>query len=115
MQDLHLGHAPAPGTQAIPAHSPVPVLWVRPGPYTRAQPDQWQSVLAATENNLRLHHQPGTLVKLAAYLHRRTQGYMPTLHQLICQAAQAAIEDGTETITLDHLDTLHTGHHDPHN
>ncbi len=79
--------APAAGTVGPRPHSAVPTLWVRPVPYTKAEPDQWHKVLRLVEGNLRLYkHEPETLLGLAAYLHKRTDGSMHALNQLICQA-----------------------------
>ncbi|GIF75672.1 helix-turn-helix domain-containing protein [Asanoa siamensis] len=56
---------------------------------------------------LRLHrHQPGALVEQAAYLHDRTGGMIGSLDQLIHEAANDAITDGTEKITKSHLDAV---------
>ncbi|MFD7225528.1 hypothetical protein ACFV9P_31700 [Streptomyces sp. NPDC059892] len=45
-------------------------------------------------------------------LHERTGGYMDTLDQLICQAAQQAIEDGTEAITEEGINDMVVGRQD---
>lgn len=92
--------------------SELPVLWVGPVPYN----EDWISVLKRIEEDLRLYkHQPGTLTTpaMAQYLHKRTGGgYMDTLNLLICQAAQLAIEDGTEAITRETLDQIRAGRGD---
>lgn len=86
-----------------------PILWAGVIPYG----DDWHSVVHAFEEDLRLYdHAPRTLVKLSCYLHKRTGGYINTLGDLICTAAQEAIETGTETITRTLLDTIHTERHD---
>ncbi|WP_199734165.1 hypothetical protein [Micromonospora musae] len=51
-------------------------------------------------------HQPGTLVEQAAHLHDRTGGMIGSLDQLIHEAANDAIIDGTEKITKAHLDAV---------
>ena len=67
----------------------------------------WAKLVAAMEQALRLHrHQPGTLVELAPHLHDRTGGMIGSLDQLIHEAANDAITDGTEKITKAHLDAV---------
>jgi hypothetical protein len=64
----------------------------------------WRMLVATLETALRLHrHKPGTLVNDAAYLHERTSGMIGSLDQLIHEAANDAIADGTEKITRGHL------------
>jgi hypothetical protein len=59
------------------------------------------------EHALRLHrHKPGTLIGSASYLHARTGGMIGSLDQLIYEAANDAISDGTEKITTTHLDAV---------
>ena len=59
------------------------------------------------EQTLRLHqHKPGTLIRQAHYLHARTGGMIGSLDQLIYDAANDAITDGTEKITKAHLDAV---------
>ncbi|WP_405444467.1 AAA family ATPase [Streptomyces achromogenes] len=78
----------------------VPILAVPPIPYSSDDYTLFHEVIKAFDQDLRLHHhRPGDLLKLAAHLHRRTGGYMKPLSYLICQAAQEAIETGTEAIT----------------
>jgi hypothetical protein len=61
-------------------------------------------LVATLEAALRLHrHKPGALVDDAAYLHERTGGMIGSLDQLIHEAANDAIADGTEKITRGHL------------
>lgn len=68
---------------------------------------EWQALIATLEDTLRLHrHQPGTLVKLARYLHQRTGGMIGSLSHLIRAAAISAILDGSEAITRALLDTV---------
>ncbi|MFE1764014.1 ATP-binding protein [Streptomyces angustmyceticus] len=93
--------------------SDMPVLWVNAIDYSSEAPEDWENVVEAFEDDLRLHkHKENTLLELATYLHERTGGYMETLNQLICQAAQEAITNGTEAITKDLLDDIHTGRGD---
>lgn len=78
---------------------------VRTGPF--AQDQQWTSLIAALEDNLRLHrHQPGTLTKLDRYLHQRTRGMIGSLLWLIRSAAINAVLDSTEKITRKALDAV---------
>jgi len=68
---------------------------------------EWQALIATLEETLRLHHhQAGTLVKPAKYLHQRTGGMIGSLSHLIRAAAISAILDGTEAITRTLLDSV---------
>jgi Bacterial TniB protein len=68
---------------------------------------EWQALIATLEDTLRLHHhQPGTLLKHARYLHQRTSGMIGSLSHLIRAAAISAILDGSETINRTLLDTI---------
>ena len=83
---------------------------VSTGPFTHrtveAQRD-WAKLVATMEQALRLHrHAPGTLITLAPYLHARTGGMIGSLDQLIHEAANDAITDGSEKITKVHLDAV---------
>jgi hypothetical protein len=49
---------------------------------------------------------PGQLLKLAGYLHERTDGMIGSLSHLIRGAAVDAILDGTEKITRERLDRV---------
>jgi hypothetical protein len=74
---------------------------------TDAQKQDWANLVAPIEASLRLHrHKPGTLLRQAAYLHQRTGGMIGSLDQLIHEAANDAITDGTEKITRKHLDAI---------
>jgi hypothetical protein len=74
---------------------------------TNAEKDDWGKLVATLEAALRLHHhKPGALLNDAAYLHQRTGGMIGSLDQLIHEAANEAITDGTEKITRKHLDTV---------
>jgi hypothetical protein len=68
---------------------------------------EWAALIAAIEGSLRLyHHEDGTLVTLADYLHRRTRGMIGSLLWLLRDASCQAILDGTETITRKSLDQI---------
>lgn len=70
--------------------------------HTQAFPynEEWISLVAGMENTLRLHHhEPGTLVADAKYLHRRTNGMIGSLAHLIRSAAIRSIIDETEAVT----------------
>jgi hypothetical protein len=74
---------------------------------TEAEKEDWGNLVAPIEASLRLHrHKPGTLLRQAAYLHQRTGGMIGSLDQLIHEAANEAISDGTEKITRRHLDAV---------
>jgi hypothetical protein len=74
---------------------------------TEAEKNNWRMLVATLESGLRLHrHKPGTLVSDAAYLHERTSGMIGSLDQLIHDAANEAIDDGTEKITREHLKAI---------
>jgi hypothetical protein len=74
---------------------------------TEAEKEDWANLVAPIEAALRLHrHKPGTLLRQAAYLHQRTGGMIGSLDQLIHEAANEAISDGTEKITRKHLDAV---------
>src|SRR6516162_1389026 len=77
-------------------------------PYgTAVQRQQWQALIATLEQSLRLHrHPPGQLLKLAGYLHERTDGMIGSLSHLIRGAAVEAVLDGSEKITRETLDRV---------
>lgn len=90
--------------------SELPVLWVNRIPYSPKDPAEWESVVGAFDDDLRLFkHTKGSLVSLSEYLHQRTGGYIDSLNHLICQAAQEAIDNGTEALTRDLLDDINIG------
>jgi hypothetical protein len=70
--------------------------------------DEWHSLVATLEDGLRLHrHEPGTLLRHARYLHASTGGMIGSLSHLVRAAAEMAILEGAEEITLALLkDTL---------
>lgn len=73
----------------------------------QTQRTDWARVVATMEDSLRLQrHQPGTLTAMAPYLHQRTAGMIGSLDQLVYEAANDAIDDGTEKITKRHLDDV---------
>jgi hypothetical protein len=77
------------------------------GHSTPAEQTDWARLVATIEDSLRLHHHKrGTLLRRAAYLHQRTGGMIGSLDQLIHEAANDAISDGTEKITRKHLDAV---------
>jgi hypothetical protein len=77
------------------------------GHATAAQRTDWAKLIATMEQTLRLHHhKPGTLIEMAPYLHQRTGGMIGSLDQLVHEAANDAISDGTEKITRKHLDAV---------
>ncbi|MFF7146271.1 ATP/GTP-binding protein [Streptomyces nodosus] len=93
--------------------SSLPVMEIKPIPFREGAVEEWRSVLKAYDENLVLyHHEPGSLLDFETLLHERTGGYMDTLDQLICQTAQQAIEDGTETITEEGLNDMVVGRQD---
>lgn len=78
---------------------------------TTEQRETWRALIATLEGLLRLHHhRPGTLVGLEEYLYRRTAGMIGSLSQLVRGAAVLAIEDGTEAITRDLLESVPVDH-----
>ncbi|GLW12626.1 hypothetical protein Misp01_77540 [Microtetraspora sp. NBRC 13810] len=79
----------------------------RPFPYQA----EWKSLVATMEGELRLHrHQPGTLLELAKYLHRRTGGMIGSLSHLIRAGAITAILEGQEAVTRKLLDEIPVDH-----
>jgi hypothetical protein len=78
---------------------------IRTGPFGRGQ--QWQALIAALEDSLRLHrHRDGTLTGLASYLHSRSGGMIGSLFRLVRAAAVQAVLDGTEAITKATLESI---------
>jgi len=74
---------------------------------TRAQRGQWRALIAALESLLRLHrHRTGSLVRLDEYLYRRSGGMIGSLSQLVRGAAILAIEDGSEQVSKQLLDSV---------
>ncbi|WP_225080836.1 ATP-binding protein [Streptomyces sp. CoT10] len=73
--------------------------------------EPFRDLITAMEGALDLrHHRPGTLPKLAPYLHERTAGRIGSLARLIRQAAITALIDGTERITRTTLDAIRLDH-----
>ena len=74
---------------------------------TGAQRGQWRALIAALESLLRLHrHRTGNLVRLDEYLYRRSGGMIGSLSQLVRGAAILAIEDGSEQVSKQLLDSV---------
>ncbi|MGR6924375.1 AAA family ATPase [[Actinomadura] parvosata] len=74
---------------------------------TTTQRQQWRQLIASMEESLRLHrHKSGSLTKLDAYLHERTDGAIGSLSQLIRGAATEVILDGSEAITRKTLEGI---------
>jgi hypothetical protein len=72
---------------------------------------EWKGLVATMEEALRLYeHEPGSLVRMNRYLHKRTGGMIGSLSHLIRAGAITAIIDGTETITRDLLDGISVDH-----
>ncbi|MEO3870590.1 TniQ family protein [Nonomuraea sp. B12E4] len=62
----------------------------------KEQREDWTALVATLEDALRLdHHKPGSLVRLAGYLHERTGGMIGSLSHLIREAAIESILTGT--------------------
>ncbi|MFI0264753.1 ATP-binding protein [Streptomyces sp. NPDC017056] len=73
--------------------------------------EPFRDLITAMEGALDLrHHRPGTLPRLAPYLHERTAGRIGSLARLIRQAAITALVDGTERITKTTLDAIRLDH-----
>ena len=87
-------------------------IHTRPYPYaTTGDRAQWRDLVTGFDSMLRLHHhQPGTLTRLAPYLHARTAGSISSLSMLIRFAAVTAIGDGTERITKTSLHDVPLDH-----
>ncbi|KPM56994.1 ATPase AAA [Frankia sp. R43] len=67
----------------------------------------WRGLLKATERQLVLTHaRPGMLTDLADYLFTRTSGHIGSFVTLITRGCFTAIRTGTETLTVDLLDTV---------
>ncbi|MER7279451.1 TniB family NTP-binding protein [Dactylosporangium sp. NPDC000244] len=73
--------------------------------------DEWKQLVAGMENTLRLHHhEPGSLVVAAKYLHQRTGGMIGSLSHLIRASAIRAILSETEAITQAVMDRVRIDH-----
>ena len=82
---------------------------IRTGPFP--YDDEWKAMTATLEGALRLHHhQLGTLLRNARYLHRRTGGMIGSLSHLVRASAQMAILEGHEAITRKLMDTIPVDH-----
>jgi hypothetical protein len=73
--------------------------------------DEWRAMIATIDDALRLHHhQPGSLLRQAKYLHKRTGGSISSLSHLVRAAAISAIGDGSQAITRELLDSVSVDH-----
>ncbi|MEY9849746.1 hypothetical protein ABH940_006858 [Streptacidiphilus sp. BW17] len=82
-----------------------------PLPAAHGAATPFRQLVAAMEDALDLdHHRPGTLPRLAPYLHRRTAGRIGSLSRLLRRAAITTLLDGTEKITKAVLDTIALDH-----
>ncbi|MFF5707436.1 TniB family NTP-binding protein [Streptomyces sp. NPDC012794] len=80
-------------------------------PARRGTSQPFRDLIAAMEACLDLHrHRPGTLPRLALYLHARTGGRIGSLARLLRQAAITAILDNTERITKASLEAITLDH-----
>ncbi|MCA1221894.1 TniB family NTP-binding protein [Streptomyces sp. 8L] len=69
--------------------------------------EEWTGLVTILEQALRLHHhRPGTLKRLAHYLHDRTGGMIGSLSHLVRGAAIDAILNRTEKITKQSLQNV---------
>ncbi|MFF4756641.1 TniB family NTP-binding protein [Streptomyces sp. NPDC002514] len=82
-----------------------------PFPARHGEHEPFKDLIRSMENALDLrYHRPGSLVRLAPYLHTRTAGRIGSLARLIKQAAITALTDGTERITKTTLDAVRLDH-----
>ncbi|MFJ2191683.1 AAA family ATPase [Kitasatospora sp. NPDC087861] len=104
-------NAPDPKGSTEPALSLLPVSWLDPIHCHEGDQETWLSVLKGFEGNLCLRNfSTHALSKHAAYLHKRTGGYLKQLSHLVCHAAVDAMrENGEEDITLERLELLRVG------
>ncbi|MFI6440046.1 TniB family NTP-binding protein [Streptomyces sp. NPDC050759] len=80
-------------------------------PARAGEREPFRELITALEAALDLtSHRPGSLPRLAPYLHERTAGRIGSLARLIRQAAIEAILDGQERITKTLLDTIALDH-----
>jgi hypothetical protein len=79
-------------------------------PFQIASPEserEWKSLVKTLEREIVLFRQPpGTLVALHRYLYDRTGGVIGSVTELVRQAANLAIEEGSERITEELLDRI---------
>lgn len=75
--------------------------------YDQAGKDRFRRIVNEFDKDLRLyHHEPGGLTQLSPVLHLHGKGYLRALSQLIRQAAQQAMLNGSERITEELLEQL---------
>lgn len=80
-------------------------------PARRGAGQPFRDLVSAMEACLDLNrHSPGTLPRLAPYLHTRTAGRIGSLARLLRQAAITAILDNSERITKTALETIALDH-----
>ncbi|WP_380282494.1 ATP-binding protein [Kitasatospora purpeofusca] len=105
---------PKPLTEPMEPHrSALPVTWLDPLRCDEGSQETWLRVVKGFEDNLCLHNLgEHALTQHAAYLHKRTGGYLKHLSHLICQAAVNAMREGNENITLGRLTTIRVGRND---
>lgn len=105
---------PEPSTVPTePVRSLLPVTWLDPLRCDEGAQETWVRVLKGFQDNLCLHNlSEHALTQHAAYLHKRTGGYLKHLSHLICQAATDAIQEGDEDITLERLTKIRVGRGD---
>ncbi|MDQ0934380.1 TniB family NTP-binding protein [Streptomyces turgidiscabies] len=95
------------GTRGAQISGRFTLVPTRPFPYG----DEWKGLVATMEDTLLLHdHPPGSLVKLARYLHDRTAGMIGALSHAIRGAAIDAILGGTERVTKEGLAAIPLDH-----
>jgi hypothetical protein len=95
------------GTRGAQISGRFTLVPTRPFPYG----DEWKGLVATLEDTLLLHHHPpGSLVKLARYLHDRTAGMIGALSHAIRGAAIDAILSGTERVTKEGLAAIPLDH-----
>lgn len=77
---------------------------------TEAQQLEWVGIIQAMENALLLYQHPsGELARHWRYLHDRTGGTLAALSDLIREAADEAVETGSEAITKTIMDDIVLG------
>ena len=68
---------------------------------------EWRTIVKTMESALRLHHhEPESLLRQARYLHQRTGGLISSLSHLIRAAAIMAVDDGSEKVTRELMNTI---------
>ncbi|WP_405763857.1 TniB family NTP-binding protein [Actinacidiphila glaucinigra] len=108
---LHAARLKANRYAKDPQRNALPIRRLDPIPYKDGVDlETWPRLVKGFEKQLRLHRlTEGDLTRHATYLHQRTGGRLLYLSHLVCQAAQAAIHTGEETITLELLESINVG------